>query len=128
MLFKHLQTTRQLQGHDTFMLQAPNAQQRQAQGQALQPESGKGNILISVDHNTKSTGFKPRPLICRSVSILQDRFSQHQPLVRDTDPQQNQNALSILLLAKVIHKSPILNSQIFICALFLIAQRQENQV
>lgn len=81
-----------------------------------------------MGHNAKSTGLKQRPLICRSVSILQARFTQHQPLIRGNDPQQNQNALSIPLLAKFKHKSPILSSQIFICALFLIAQRQENQV
>lgn len=80
MLLKHLQTERQLQGHATFMLGAPNAQQGQAQGQALQPDLGKGNILRNVDHSKKSTGFKLRPLICRSVSILQARFTYQEVL------------------------------------------------
>lgn len=86
------------------------------------------NILTKVDHSTKSTGFKLSPHACRSVPILQVRLIRHQPLPSSTDPQQSQNGLSMLLLAELTHKSFILTSQIFSPALFLRAQKQENQV
>lgn len=86
------------------------------------------NILTKVDHRTKSTGLKLSPHACRSVPILQVRLIHHQPLASSMDPQQSQNGLSILLLAELTHKSFILTSQIFSRALFLKAQKQENQV
>lgn len=86
------------------------------------------NILTKVEPNTKSTGFKASAHVWRSGPVLQAGFTHHQALPRGTDPQQDQDSLFTLLVAKSTHKSFIVNSQMFSRALFLRAQGEENQV